>query len=101
LKIIDLLNSLTELYHSLIHGKRKCIYNGVDYIFRIGKLIIGYDKSINYLYLFQEGNKDFYYGIKYEYFMDKNPHIYRLVKSNNSKKITQQHLLKKTKNGFI
>ena len=85
-KLNQFLNYLTCWNYTIVRGKKK-IYSGVEYLFPFQNLKIGYDKNVHFLYLFQEGKQDFYYGIPQKYLQEENPTIFRRIREN--KEITQ------------
>ena len=81
-KVNELLNYLTYLNCTVVQGKKRMIYTAIEYLFPMQNLKIVYDKNTHFLYLFQEGRQDFYYGIPQEYLQEENPPIFRLIKRN-------------------
>ena len=82
------LNFLESLNNVLISGNKNFAYTGFNYIFRRQSLNIGYNKEINFLFLLQEGQQDFYYGIHKNELLNDNPKIYRFIRDNKTKEIS-------------
>ena len=84
--INKMLNLIFTLNHSSMHGKKLYIYNGFNYIFkcRSKTQCMIYDKKLDTLFLFQEGNQNYYFGIKHENLLENDPPIYKIIicKSN-------------------
>lgn len=88
-----LLNYLTHLNYTIVRGKKRIAYTAIQYLFPLQNLKIGYDKELQFLFLFQEGGQDFYYGIPYEHLQEENPAIFRLVKYKDISLIRDSNII--------
>ncbi|ABQ07685.1 hypothetical protein [Flavobacterium johnsoniae] len=86
--INDLLNLFTDLSNSIIYGNKKYIYSSFNYIFIDQRLVVSYSKKNDFLLLLQEGQRDFFYGIKKEDLLKDNPIIYRCIIDIKTKEVT-------------
>ena len=77
--INNVLNLFTDLSNSIIYGNKKYIHSAYKYIFINKQLIISYNKKDEFLFLLQEGQQDFYFGIKKNDLLQDNPIIYRFT----------------------
>ena len=83
----DFLNYLTCLNYTVVSGKKRMMYTAIEYLFPLQNLKIGYDEKTRFVCFFQEGKRDFYYGIPQDYLQEENPPVFRLIK--NTKEIIQ------------
>jgi len=86
--INELLNFLSDLSNSTIYGNKKYIHSAFNYIFTNQQLIISYNKKDDFLLLLQEGQQDFFYGIKKNDLLKENPTIYRFIINLKTEEIT-------------
>jgi hypothetical protein len=94
--INKLLNFFMKLHYTVVYGKKKYMYNGLDYLFKpqFKTFNVLYDKKLNVLFLFQEGVQDFYFGIKNENFTEDNPMIYKILNTKKSAEYYKYYELK-------
>ncbi|MDY0986012.1 hypothetical protein SOM12_01180 [Flavobacterium sp. CFBP9031] len=86
--INKVLNLFSDLNNSIIYGNKKYIHSAFDYIFTNQRLIISYNKKDDFLLLLQEGQQDFFYGIKKIDLLKENPTIYRFIINSKTQEIT-------------
>ncbi|WP_338840124.1 hypothetical protein [Flavobacterium ginsenosidimutans] len=86
--INNTLNLFMDLSNSIFYGNKKFLYSAFNYIFTNQSLIISYNRKQEFLFLLQEGQQDFFYGIKKNDLSEENPKIYRLVINLKTKETT-------------
>ncbi len=77
------LNLFLNLNNSLFIGNKKT-YTVFEYIFKNQSFKIGFTEKYNFLFLLQEGEQDFYYGVRKSDLLEENPFVYRYYKDSKT-----------------